>query len=73
MATAILHGHPGPRCLNEHITTYILTGVEPNFREVESKEILRADASTAIKQVTITVVPSNDERMIGFSEFKIVW
>lgn len=28
---AIISGHPGPRCLNHHVTQYILQGQEPDF------------------------------------------
>ncbi|WAR07778.1 UPL1-like protein, partial [Mya arenaria] len=51
VATAILNGHPGPRCLNQHITKYILEGVEPDFRVIPTDEIQRLDVGAAIKQI----------------------
>ncbi|WAR07436.1 hypothetical protein MAR_017394, partial [Mya arenaria] len=51
VATAILNGHPGPRCLNQHITKYILEGVEPDFRVIPTDEIQRLDVRAAIKQI----------------------
>ena len=51
VATAILNGHPGPRCLSRHITAYILEGKEPEY--IQTEDILRADVRAVIKQVYI--------------------
>lgn len=48
---AIISGHPGPRCLNHHVTQYILQGQEPDFSNIQTKEIYRADAAKAITDV----------------------
>lgn len=48
---AIVSGHPGPRCLNHHVTQYILQGQEPDFSNIQTKEIYRADAAKAITDV----------------------
>lgn len=31
VAKAIMSGHPGPRCLNQHVARYIILGKEPDF------------------------------------------
>lgn len=51
MGKAIISGHPGPRCLNHHVTQYILQGQEPDFSNIQTKEIYRADAAKAITDV----------------------
>lgn len=48
---AIISGHPGPRCLNQHVTRYILQGLEPDFSKVKTNEICRADAVKAITDI----------------------
>jgi hypothetical protein len=51
VATSIVHGHPGPRRLNKHVVTYILTGREPDFNEISTEELEREDYISAVKQV----------------------
>ncbi|XP_060078764.1 G2/M phase-specific E3 ubiquitin-protein ligase-like [Ylistrum balloti] len=41
VAKAIVSGHPGPRCLNQHVTNYMLLKQEADFSMVKIKEIQR--------------------------------
>jgi hypothetical protein len=49
-ALAILYGHPGPQYFNQHITQYIVSGVEPE--EVHLQSIKRQDIVTAVNDVS---------------------
>lgn len=60
VATAILHGHPGPRRLNKHVVDYIITGDEPNMETVSIEDLNREDIKNAIKQVLFITVFSED-------------
>lgn len=42
---AIISGHPDPRCLNHHVTQYILQGQEPDFSNIQTKEIFMSGYS----------------------------
>lgn len=51
VAKAIMSGHPGQRCLNQHVARYIILGKEPDFANVKTEEICRAEAVKAINDV----------------------
>ena len=51
VAKAIMIGHPGPRCLNQHVARYIILRKEPDFGNVKTEEICRAEAVKAINDV----------------------
>ena len=51
VAMAILTGHPGPRCLNDYIADFIITGKEPDVHSAPAAEITRQDVKHAVLEV----------------------
>ena len=51
VAMAIITGHPGPRCLKDHLVDYILTGKEPQLQSTPAAEISREDIKNAFLEV----------------------
>ena len=49
VATALVHGHPGPRCFSLMITKYIVMGEQP--LEFLQEDIVATDCKVALAKV----------------------
>jgi hypothetical protein len=50
-AMALLTGHPGPRCLDNHLVEYILSGTMPSASSISLSSINRMDVLDAVQKV----------------------
>lgn len=66
-ALAILYGHPGPQCFNQHITQYIVSGVEPE--EVQLQSIKRQDIVSAVNDVSFKCCNCQFDSIILYYSF----
>ena len=51
VSMAILHGHTGPRCLQDHLVQFILKGETPDCSSVPIEQVPKEDIRSAIKEV----------------------